>query len=189
MSTPSEDTLRQKIEERLEAEPIYRGILGRRRLSELLPEGVSLRDVLPRLLHLATTPYSERVGALEAKGKASAAERRVLSRKANETPDVIILEDVGLAEVAEMLKLRAEGVTPAKLATLFELPPQTVKAILDTMAGKHADKVVYSAEMRRRRTLTLKRPVSTGRRLVAVDESSEEVASMSEGEPLRLTHG
>ncbi|KRW94341.1 hypothetical protein [Paracoccus sp. MKU1] len=172
--TDKNDRLRTRVENALEHEPIYRGIYGRKRLTDLLPTGVGLKDILPRLLVLVTGPYRDRVEVLEADKKTSAAEKRALTRKTEQTPDVVIYEDLTLAEVQDMLRLRDEGLTQTRIATLFDVPTATVKHIFSAMDGKLSSRVVYNAEMRRRRKATLRRPTTTGARAIEIEDTPPE---------------
>lgn len=145
----------------IEAEIVYRGLKGRRRLADILAEGIAVRDVLPRLVYLIAGPHRDRAEALASKAKANAAERRILSRKVNQTPEVVVRDDLSLDEIGEILRLHAEGLTPTRIARLFEVPPRHITDIVDAISGKHAERVIYSAEMRRRRRERLANPRAT----------------------------
>ena len=126
--------------------------------------------LIERAIQLVTAPYKERVSALEGKNRASAAEKRAMARKMNHRVDVIVHDDLSLADIAEMLLLRTEGVSVAKIASLFEVAPALVKTTLDTFGGKRRDTVMFSAEMRRRRVETLTIPTRSGKRDIDIGE-------------------
>lgn len=188
------EELREDARRALEAETVYRGVHGRRRLSELFREGVALREVVPRLVHLLVRPHSERADRAEQRNKVQAAEKRVLSRKVNQRADVVVWDDLTLAEVFDIVALRQSGVTEARVATLFEVAPGRVRTIMEAHRGKHAEGVVYSAELRRRRAHNLQPvapheelPVRRGR--VALSNPEDGVPETSGGDvvtPLRL---
>lgn len=176
-----ENDLRARIEDVLLNEFLYRGTQGRKRFVDFLPDGISLHEIVPRLVNMVAGPYRDKAAVLEGKNRISAAERRVLSRKVNQIVDVVVMEDLSLVEVREILRLKGDGLTVAKIASLFDMPTAMVKTVIETMDGKHEERVIYNAEMRRRRKLTLQRPSSQVREI--------DIETDTESTPVRAVRG